>query len=164
MAYYPLKVKDNSGNTHVVGDPRTADKADKASPALTGTPTAPTAAADTDTTQVATTAFVVGQASSATPSALGTAAVGNSLRYARANHVHAMPSASDVGAVANALIANSKGALITSNGTAVAALSVGATNGHALKINSATATGLEWGAVTTTGEDDQIVLAVQVFG
>ena len=41
---------------------------------------------------------------------------------------------------------------------------VGATNGHALKINSATATGLEWGAVTTTGEDDQIVLAVQVFG
>ena len=68
------------------------------------------------------------------------------------------------GGVANALIANSKGALITSNGTAVAALSVGGTNGHALKINSATATGLEWGAVTTTGEDDQIVLAVQVFG
>jgi hypothetical protein len=33
-------------------------KADKASPALTGTPTAPTAAAATDTTQIATTAFV----------------------------------------------------------------------------------------------------------
>ena len=45
-----------------------------------------------------------------------------------------------------------------------ARLAVGGTNGHALKINSATATGLEWGAVTTTGEDDQIVLAVQVFG
>lgn len=58
MAYYPLKVKDNSGNTHVVGDPRVADKADKASPALTGTPTAPTAAAGTNTTQIATTAFV----------------------------------------------------------------------------------------------------------
>lgn len=38
-----------------------ADKAPLASPALTGTPTAPTAAVDTDTTQVATTAYVVGQ-------------------------------------------------------------------------------------------------------
>lgn len=34
------------------------DKADLASPALTGTPTAPTATAGTDTTQIATTAFV----------------------------------------------------------------------------------------------------------
>lgn len=33
-------------------------KAPLASPALTGTPTAPTAAADTKTTQLATTAFV----------------------------------------------------------------------------------------------------------
>jgi len=35
-----------------------ATKANKASPALTGVPTAPTAAAQTNTTQVATTAFV----------------------------------------------------------------------------------------------------------
>ena len=35
-----------------------SDKAPLASPALTGTPTAPTAAADTNTTQIATTAFV----------------------------------------------------------------------------------------------------------
>lgn len=35
-----------------------SDKAPLASPALTGTPTAPTAAAGTDTTQIATTAFV----------------------------------------------------------------------------------------------------------
>lgn len=35
-----------------------ATKADLASPALTGTPTAPTASAGTDTTQIATTAFV----------------------------------------------------------------------------------------------------------
>ena len=33
-------------------------KADAASPALTGTPTAPTATAGTNTTQIATTAFV----------------------------------------------------------------------------------------------------------
>lgn len=88
MAYYPLKVKDNSGNTHVVGDPRTADKADKASPTFTGTPAAPTAAPDTNTTQIATTAFVIGQAGSAAPVVNGTAAVGTSLRYSRQDHVH----------------------------------------------------------------------------
>ena len=60
-----------------------------ASPSLTGTPLSTTAAADTNTTQIATTAFVVGQASSTTPSPDGTAAVGTSLKYARADHVHA---------------------------------------------------------------------------
>lgn len=64
------------------------DLAPKASPALTGTPTAPTAAADTNTTQISTTAFVVGQASSTTPVVDGTAAVGTSLKFARADHVH----------------------------------------------------------------------------
>jgi hypothetical protein len=63
-------------------------KADLASPALTGVPTAPTAAADTNTTALATTAYVVGQAGSATPLVDGTAAVGTSLRYARQDHVH----------------------------------------------------------------------------
>jgi hypothetical protein len=58
------------------------------SPIFTGSPTAPTASVDNNTTRIATTAFVLGQASSVNPSALGTAAVGNSLRYARANHVH----------------------------------------------------------------------------
>jgi hypothetical protein len=62
-----------------------------ASPTLTGTPLSTTAAADTNTTQIATTAFVVGQASSTTPAATGTAAVGTSLKYARADHVHANP-------------------------------------------------------------------------
>ena len=60
-----------------------------ASPTLTGTPLSTTAAADTNTTQIATTAFVVGQASSSTPAANGTAATGTSLKYARADHVHA---------------------------------------------------------------------------
>ncbi len=63
-------------------------KAPLANPALTGTPTAPTATADTNTTQVATTAYVVGQAASADPVVDGTAAVGTSLKYARADHVH----------------------------------------------------------------------------
>ena len=62
------------------------------SPALAGTPTSTTAAADTNTPQIATTAYVVGQASATTPAALGTAAVGTSLKYARADHVHALPT------------------------------------------------------------------------
>jgi hypothetical protein len=62
--------------------------ATSASAVLTGTPTAPTAATNTNTTQVATTAFVLGQASSTTPNVDGTAAVGVSNTYARADHVH----------------------------------------------------------------------------
>lgn len=62
--------------------------APKASPTFTGTPAAPTAAADTNTTQIATTAFVLGQASSSNPVIDGTAAAGSSTRFARADHVH----------------------------------------------------------------------------
>jgi hypothetical protein len=57
-------------------------------PTLTGTPLAPTAAVNTNTTQIATTAFVVGQAATAAPLGSGTPAAGTSLRYARADHVH----------------------------------------------------------------------------
>lgn len=77
--------------------PSDTSRAALASPTFTGTPAAPTAAVDTNTTQLATTAFVLGQAASATPSALSTAAVGTSTRYARADHVHAMPTFSQIG-------------------------------------------------------------------
>lgn len=63
-------------------------KAPKDSPALTGTPTAPTQAADNNTTRVATTAFVVGQAATVAPVMAGAAAVGASLRFARQDHRH----------------------------------------------------------------------------
>jgi hypothetical protein len=59
-----------------------------ASPTLSGTPLSTTAVVDTNTTQIATTAFVLGQASSINPLSLGTVAIGTSLRYARADHVH----------------------------------------------------------------------------
>lgn len=65
------------------------EKATLASPTFTGTPAAPTAAADTNTTQVATTAYVVGQATSTAASGLAaTAAAGTSLKYARSDHAH----------------------------------------------------------------------------
>lgn len=63
-------------------------KAPLASPTLTGVPAVPTAAVNTNTTQIASTAFVVGQAASSVPLIDGTATVGTSLRYARQDHVH----------------------------------------------------------------------------
>jgi hypothetical protein len=68
--------------------PTDTSRAALASPTFTGVPAAPTAAVDTNTTQLATTAFVVAQAAAATPLVNGTAAVGTSTRYARADHVH----------------------------------------------------------------------------
>jgi hypothetical protein len=62
--------KDESGVsalTSIVGTKAPID-----SPALTGTPTAPTAAAGTNTTQIATTAFVTGAVSSYLPPKLAT--------------------------------------------------------------------------------------------
>jgi hypothetical protein len=53
-----------------------SSKADLASPALTGTPTSPTAIAGTNTNQVATTSFVTAAVSSATGS-LGTMSTQN---------------------------------------------------------------------------------------
>ena len=59
---------------------------------LQGTTNGVTAAADTNSVALATTAYVVGQASAVAPSNdAATAAVGTSLRYARADHVHLNP-------------------------------------------------------------------------
>ena len=67
------------------------------SPSFSGNPIAPTPAVNTNSTTIATTAFVIGQASSTTPNALGTAAVGSGTTFARADHVHAMPNRSQIG-------------------------------------------------------------------
>ena len=88
-----LATKAALNHPHVVGDVTGLQsaldaKAPLTSPGLTGTPTAPTAANDTNTTQLATTAFVLGQAAATAPGMDGTAAVGSSTRFARADHVH----------------------------------------------------------------------------
>jgi hypothetical protein len=70
-----------------------------ASPTLSGTPLSTTAAVDTDTPQIATTAFVLGQAAAATPLVeSGAGAVGTSTRYARADHVHPASASTPSGA------------------------------------------------------------------
>ena len=104
-----------SANTLSRGDhvhPSDTTRAPLASPTFTGTPAAPTAAADTNTTQIATTAYVIGQAGSTTPAALGSAAVGTSNRYARADHVHAMPTAANVGAIATTALTSTNPAAL----------------------------------------------------
>ena len=68
--------------------PTDSTRAPLASPGLTGVPTAPTAAVDTTTTQLATTAFVVNQASATNPLMDGAAAPGTSKRYSRQDHKH----------------------------------------------------------------------------
>jgi hypothetical protein len=55
-----------------------------------------------------------------------------------------------------------KGDLVAFNGTDVARLGVGANN-TVLTADSAEATGLKWATALSSGEDDQIVLAVQVY-
>ncbi len=83
-----------AAHTHVTSevtglDTALASKAPLASPALTGTPTAPTAAAGTNSTQLATTAFVVAAVSAlinGSPGALDTlnelaAALGNDANF-----------------------------------------------------------------------------------
>ena len=80
-----------TGTTFARGDhvhPTDTSRAPLASPTFTGTPAAPTAVANTNTTQLATTAFVMGQASSTTPLIDGTAAVGTGTTFARGDHVH----------------------------------------------------------------------------
>jgi len=79
--------------------PTDTSRAPLASPTFTGTPAAPTAAVDTNTTQLASCAFVIGQASASgdgTPAAVGTAARGTSTHFARADHVHPKPAVGDL--------------------------------------------------------------------
>jgi hypothetical protein len=120
---------------------RAALKANVASPTFTGIPAAPTAAVDTNTTQVATTGYVVGQ---------------GYLKSATAATTY----------VANSLV-DAKGDLIVATAdNTVTRLAVGGTNNHVLMVDSATATGVKWAAVpapTITWEDDQPILSNAVF-
>jgi len=88
------------------------------SPTFTGNPAAPTAAANTNTTQIATTAFVLGQSNgtAGTIAMNGTQAAGSSNLYARADHVH--PSDTTRAALA--------GATFTGAVTTVASATTGA--------------------------------------
>ena len=93
-----LRYPEDTDPVDIPGDIRNlaedvdSTKAPLESPSLTGIPTAPTADVDSATAQVATTAFVIGQAATATPANIGAATAGTSKRFARADHVHALPA------------------------------------------------------------------------
>ena len=83
-------VTGGSNPTTIVGYGITDPIAYTSSPALTGSPTAPTPAVNTNNTLIATTAFVLGQANStaSTIAVDGIQSAGFSNLYARADHVH----------------------------------------------------------------------------
>lgn len=58
------------------------------SPAFTGSPTTTTPPADNNSTRIATTAYVIGQAGTSTPNMDGTGAAGSSTRWSPQDHTH----------------------------------------------------------------------------
>jgi hypothetical protein len=76
------------GGVTVTGATGTGNNAFSISPTFTGTPLSTTASVGTNTTQIATTAYVLADASTTTPLIDGTGAVGTSTTFARADHVH----------------------------------------------------------------------------
>lgn len=71
------------------------EKAPLVNPDFTGgTPLVPKAPTDTNTTQAASTSFVLSQAATTAPLNNGVAAVGTSLKFARADHVHPVSAVS----------------------------------------------------------------------
>ena len=102
-----------------------ATKAPLASPALTGTPTAPTAAADTNTTQIATTAYVQTEVADYLPLAGGTLTGDLSLN---SNHITNLSDPSAIGDAANKNYVDTQDALKLSltGGTMSGAIDMGA--------------------------------------
>jgi hypothetical protein len=116
-----------------------------ASPTLTGTPTAPTATAGTNSTQIATTAFVgtaVSALIDAAPGALDTlnelaAAMGDDANFATTltTSINSKIAKSDITA---------KGAILIGTGAGTYTSQTVGTNGQVLTANSAQADGVEW--------------------
>jgi hypothetical protein len=117
-------------------------KAPLASPALTGTPTAPTAAADTNTTQIATTAFAKAEADAAQAAAEATAA-SDATTKANAAQAAAQAAAEATAAAANTAQQNGTTAFTSINYNSVAK-QVAATTGNI--VTAAATTAISWAA------------------
>lgn len=143
MPYGKLKVDtltyDNSGSdvdiaiSSIPSSSTLAAKANLASPTFTGIPAAPTAAADTNTTQIATTAYVVGQGylKSATASStyLATGAIGTTVQAYDANTAKTN--------VAQAFSAPQRGSLTTlSISSGAVTIDLNNTNNYYLDLNA----------------------------
>jgi hypothetical protein len=129
-------------------------KAPLASPALTGTPTAPTAAADTNSTQIATTAFAKGEADAAQAAAEATAAADATTKANAAQSAAISAAASDATTKANAAQSAATTAAATdattkANAAQAAAISAAATDATT-KANAAQAAAISAAATDAT--------------
>ena len=109
-----LKLRNGANNAWItLGDVTVTNLglATLASPTLTGTPLSTTAAVDTNTTQIATTAYVLAQASATTPVIDGTATIGASTRFARADHIHPTDTSRAALATAQTFTAQQRGTI-----------------------------------------------------
>jgi hypothetical protein len=109
-----LKLRNGANNAWItLGDVTVTNLglATLASPTLTGTPLSTTAAVDTNTTQIATTAYVLAQASASTPVIDGTATIGTSTRFARADHIHPTDTSRAALATAQTFTAQQRGTI-----------------------------------------------------
>jgi hypothetical protein len=106
-------------------------KAPLASPALTGTPTAPTAAANTDTTQIATTAFAKAEADAAESAAISAAASDATSKANAAQSAATTAAATDATTKANA----AQAAAESTAATALTAVKNGTTKFTAVNVN-----------------------------
>jgi hypothetical protein len=126
-----------------------AAKAPLASPALTGVPTAPTATAGTNTTQVATTAFVgtaVSNLVASAPAALDTL---NELATALGNDASFSTTVStSIGSKIAKSDITAKGAILVGTGSGTYTSQTVGTNGQVLTANSAQADGVEWTTIS----------------
>lgn len=139
-----------------------------ASHALTGVPTSTTASVNTNTTQIATTAFVLGQANSTSGTIAmdGTQAAGSSNLYARADHVHPTDtSRAPLASPALTGIPTSTTASVDTNTTQIATTAFVINQGY-LKSSSASSTYLTQTTASTTYAlvEDFIVLEVAKDG
>lgn len=91
--------------------------------------------------------------STITPQHLGTAAVGTSTTVSREDHIHAMPSATNVGAVATSTF-TAKGDILAATGSGVITRLPVGTNGQALLADSTQASGLKWADPAALGNLD----------
>ena len=125
-------------------------KAPLASPALTGVPTAPTAAANTDTTQIATTAFAKAEADAAQAAAEATAAADATTKANAAQAAAISAAATDATTKANA-------AQAAAEATAASALSTHSadtTNIHGIADTSLLATTANVATAVSTAASD----------
>lgn len=88
--------------------------------------------------------------SSATPQPLGTAAAGTSTTVSREDHVHALPTASAVGAIPTSTV-TTKGDLLAASGAgAITRVAVG-TDGFVLQADSTQTAGIKWASAPEAG-------------